>query len=79
MTFNFFFICVFVCSFLEKSREVKVDRTQATKFGESLEQIKKKLSSLETSVMQDPIERSNRDEPSAVLQRLIFLIMKMIF
>jgi len=56
--------CVRVCgcSFLEKSRELKVDRVQATEFGNRLKQVEQRLNSLHTSVMQDAIVMPKRDE-----------------
>jgi len=48
-----------------KSEEVKVDRTQATEFGNRLKLIEQRLNSLQTSVMQDAIMMPRRDAPNA--------------
>jgi len=50
------------CSVTEESREVKVDRTQATEFGNRLKQVEQRLNSLHTSVMQDQIMIPRLDE-----------------
>jgi len=50
------------------SQEVKVDRTQATEFGNRLKQVEQKLNSLHTSMMQDAIMMPRRNASNVQVQ-----------